>query len=104
MTIGRRDRLAAIGFLSPALATLVVLRIVPTIRAAVDSVHSALPGSTLPPEGVGLDNFSALLRSDTFWSSVKQTLIFNVLVNPLQVVVALALAVLLTQRPPGTAP
>jgi multiple sugar transport system permease protein len=98
----RRDALAALGFLAPALVSLVVLRLLPTIRAITDSVQTSLPGSTLPPKWAGLDNFSDLLHSSEFWSTVKQTLIFNALVNPIQVIVALAIAVLFIQRLPGT--
>jgi ABC-type sugar transport system permease subunit len=98
----RRDLLAALGFLSPALASLVVLRLLPTVRAIVDSLQTSLPGSTLPPKWAGLGNFSDLLHSSEFWSTIKQTLIFNVLVNPIQVIAALAIAVLFTQKLRGT--
>jgi multiple sugar transport system permease protein len=102
----RRRRLsnltAAVVFLTPALALIVVLRLVPVIQAVNDATHTSLPGSALPPRYVGGDNFTALFHSHAFWTSVQQTLIFNVVVNPLQIVIALALAVLLTQNLPGT--
>ncbi|MET9481562.1 sugar ABC transporter permease [Streptomyces sp. NPDC006638] len=93
---------AAAVFLTPALALIVVLRLIPVVQAVNDATHTSLPGSTLPPRYVGLDNFTALFSSHAFWSSVRQTLIFNVLVNPLQIALALALAVLLTQNLPAT--
>ncbi|MFX5574747.1 hypothetical protein ABTD77_20110, partial [Acinetobacter baumannii] len=49
----------------------------------------------------GLELFGKMFASPAFWNSVLQTLIFNVVVNPLQIVLALALAVLLTQNLPG---
>jgi multiple sugar transport system permease protein len=94
--------LAAAVFLAPTLLLLVVLRVVPLGQAIDESVHSGLPGSTLPPRLVGLDNFQALFSSPHFWASVRQTLVFNTLVNPIQVVIALALAVLLTRGLPGS--
>jgi multiple sugar transport system permease protein len=103
---GRRRRIgnltAAALFLTPALALIVVLRLVPVIQAVNDATHTSLPGSTLPPSWAGAANFTALWHSHTFWTSVQQTLLFNVIVNPLQIVIALALAVLLTRGLPGT--
>ncbi|MCW2869706.1 sugar ABC transporter permease [Actinacidiphila oryziradicis] len=93
---------AAAVFLTPALVLIVVLRLVPVIQAVTDATHTSLPGSTLPPSWAGAGNFSALWHSHTFWTSVQQTLLFNVIVNPLQIVIALALAVLLTRNLPGT--
>lgn len=97
----RRDLLAAAGFLAPALIALAVMRLYPMLRTAIDSVHGSLPGSVLPPQWVGLDNFEALLQSSSFWQSVRQTLLFNVIINPLQVVAALAIAVLISRRVPA---
>ncbi|MFJ2833248.1 carbohydrate ABC transporter permease [Streptomyces sp. NPDC087263] len=105
-TLHRRRRIgnltAAALFLTPALALIVVLRLVPVIQAVNDATHTSLPGSTLPPSWAGAANFTALWHSHQFWTSVQQTLLFNVIVNPLQIVVALALAVLLTRNLPAT--
>jgi multiple sugar transport system permease protein len=95
------DYLAAAAFLAPTLILIVVLRIVPTLQALSDSMHSGLPGSIKPPAFIGLDGFIKLFSSSQFWFAVKQTLIFNVIVNPLQILVALLLAVLLSQKLPG---
>jgi multiple sugar transport system permease protein len=97
----RRDLLAAVGFLSPALIALAVMRIYPMVRAVSDSLHESLPGSVLPPRWVGLDNFDTLLHSSSFWQSVRQTLLFNVIINPVQVIAALAIAVLISRRVPA---
>jgi multiple sugar transport system permease protein len=98
----RRDLLAAAGFLAPALIALVVMRVYPMVRAVIDSLHSSLPGSVLAPKWVGLDNFDTLLHSSSFWQSVRQTLFFNVVINPLQILAALAIAVLLSRRVPAS--
>lgn len=97
----RRDLLAAAGFLAPALIALAVMRIYPMVRAVDDSLHRSLPGSVLAPKWAGLDNFDTLLHSSSFWSSVKQTLLFNVIINPVQILAALAIAVLISRRVPA---
>jgi multiple sugar transport system permease protein len=97
----RRNILAAACFLGPTVALIVVLRIVPTVTAILDSMRYGLPGSLSSPEFVGLDVFRDMFTSASFWDSVKWTLVFNVIVNPLQILLALALAVLLTQNIPG---
>ena len=98
----RRNARAAALFLAPTLILIIVLRLVPTATALSDSTKSGLPGSIAVPDFVGLDVFAKLLTSASFWQSVQQTLIFNVLVNPLQIVLALALAVLLTRNLPAS--
>lgn len=98
----RRNLLAAAAFLAPAVALIVVLRIVPVVGAVSQSLHQGIPGSLNPPSFVGGLVFSELFHSAAFWQSVQQTLIFNVIVNPLQIVLALLLAVLLSRGLPGT--
>ena len=100
--VRRRNTIAAVVFLAPTVLLILVLRVVPTIAAISGSMRSGLPGSLAAPEFVGLDVFAKLFESDSFWQSVRQTLIFNILVNPIQILVALALAVLLTRNLPGS--
>ncbi len=97
----RRDVLAAAAFLIPTIVLIVLLRIWPTVLAVVNATRSGLPGSLAEPQFVGLDLFAKMFASPAFWNSVLQTLVFNVIVNPLQIVLALLLAVLLTQNLPG---
>ncbi|GHS84822.1 ABC transporter permease [Actinomycetota bacterium] len=96
----RRNLIAAAAFLVPTLVLIAVLRIVPTVSAVRSSTRSGLPGSLAEPEFVGLDVFRTMLGSEQFWNSVRQTLVFNVIVNPLQIALALLLAVLLTRSIP----
>lgn len=93
--------MAAVAFLAPTIALIIILRLVPTFSAVADSTRSGLPGSLAAPEFVGLEMFAKIFASESFWNSVKQTLIFNVIVNPLQILLALALAVLLSRNIPG---
>jgi len=101
-TAGRRNTIAALVFLAPTATLILILRLLPAATAIADSTKSGLPGSLAEPEFVGFDVFAKLFTSESFWQSVQQTLIFNVLVNPIQIIIALALAVLLTRGLPGS--
>lgn len=84
------------AFLAPALAGLLVFRFAPIVIAIVGSVF----GTNIRGESffVGLKNYAELFADPAFWSVIKVTLLFNVIINPLQVMIALGLA-LLVRRP-----
>lgn len=96
---GRRFRsrswepLVALGFLTPALVALVVLRLWPTATA----IRGSLGGIDTP----GLGAYRSLFADSGFYKSLTTTVVFNLIVNPVQVVAALAIAVLLSQRLPA---
>jgi len=94
--------IAAGAFLAPTATLILVLRLLPAGAAVADSTRYALPGSFAPPKFVGLEGFAKLFSNESFWQSIRQTLIFNVLVNPIQILIALALAVLLTRNLPAS--
>jgi multiple sugar transport system permease protein len=94
----RREWARALPFLLPALAALAVLRLWPLVRAAVTSLQVTRPdGST----GYGWANFSFLFGDPGFRKMLGVTALFAAIVNPLQILLALALATLLVQRLPG---
>ncbi|GAA1570306.1 MULTISPECIES: carbohydrate ABC transporter permease [Kribbella] len=97
----QRQGLIALAFLAPALVCLAVLRIVPAISAVVESFYteSLLRGGRV---FTGLSNYTDLLGSKDFRQSVGVTLLFTVLVNPIQVMVSFLLAVLFTQKAAGS--
>jgi multiple sugar transport system permease protein len=83
----------AAAFLLPATVALIALRFIPTAAALQESI----------PLGEGEDPWSVfgyLWTDPNFHNSLKVTLIFSVVVNPLQIALALALAVVLTKRLP----
>ncbi len=92
--------IAAYALLAPALIGLAVFRLYPIALAAWGSLFTSSYA-----EGarvfVGLDNYRYLLGEPTFWTSVWVTLKLNLLINPIQVALALALAVMADQRFPG---
>lgn len=96
----QRQGLIALAFLAPALVCLAVLRIVPAISAVIESFYSEslLRGGRV---FAGLGNYTDLLSNQDFRQSVGVTLLFTVLVNPIQVAVSFLLAVLFTQRAAG---
>lgn len=89
MTMGRNRALAgALIFLAPALALLVAFRLAPVAAVLVGSVD-------LGSGKFGLDTFAFLLDSDGFRSSLLTTLVFNLVINPVQIGLALAIALVL---------
>lgn len=84
---------ALIGFLGPALVTLFAFRILPTVLAGYQSLQTRA--------GMGFGNYIDLWTSPTFLNSIRVTLIYNLVLNPLQIVIAIALALLLNQSVPG---
>jgi multiple sugar transport system permease protein len=86
-------------FLAPALAGLLVFKLVPIAVA----VGGSLTGMSLMGDlrFAGLENFEYLLTDPEFWSSLKITLLFNLIINPLQLAVAFVLALLVFQPLPG---
>jgi len=90
----RSEGAVAIAFLAPAMVALILFRIVPAGSAVVESVK-------LRDNFVGLDNYRFLWSSESFRSCLGTTLIFGAIINPFQIFVALALALLLSQRLPG---
>jgi ABC-type sugar transport system permease subunit len=91
---GVRSRLSG-----PALVSLLVLRLAPAGVAVVDSLFrtSLLSGTTF----VGLGNYLELFANPDFQNSLSVTLLFTIVVNPLQVAAAFLLAVLFTRRAAG---
>jgi multiple sugar transport system permease protein len=101
----RRRRLRGPGgvallFLLPALVALVVLRLAPAAVALVDSLsRTTLLGGT---SFVGLGNYLELFANPDFQNAIGVTLLFALVINPLQIVAAFLLAVLFTKRAVGS--
>ena len=94
----RRPGLLILVALFPALLGLAVFRAYPIGLAMFESMFTTLRGERI---FVGLGNYTALFASESFWNSVTVTLWFNLIINPLQVALALMLALMFVQRIPG---
>lgn len=90
----RNAGFTAAVLLAPALVSVLVLRVIPMIG----SIETAFPvGQGIDP----LANFSYLFSDPTFAEALRVTLVFSLIVNPLQIAMALALAVLLAKKLPA---
>lgn len=97
----RKERWVPYAFLLPALIGLLIFRIVPTFYAVGRSLYATTFGLNPQTVFVGGDNYTGLFTDPTFWQSVKVTLLFNVIINPLQTALALLLAVLVSMKLKG---
>ena len=93
-------RLVPYLFLFPAVLLLLVFNLYPTLATLNESLHVK---SFISNERifVGLENFERIFRDPVFWKSVQVTLWFSILVNPIQIVLALLLALLANQKVRG---
>jgi ABC-type sugar transport system permease subunit len=84
----------------PALVGLLLFKVWPIFEAFRQSLllASVVPGQE---HWAGLANYASLVRDSTFWRSVRVTLWFNLLINPVQTVAALGLALLVWRPGPG---
>jgi multiple sugar transport system permease protein len=88
-----------VAFLAPAVVGLVLFRFAPILIAVV----GGFTGTTLRGETVfaGLRNYADLVDDPSFWSSLYVTLLFNIIINPFQIVCALGLAMLVLRPTRG---
>lgn len=86
--------------LAPALLGLAIFRAYPIGLAFYESLYTTVAGERT---FVGLGNYADLITDAGFWKSLRVTLWFNLIINPLQVALALALALMFVQKLPGMA-
>lgn len=93
-------RLVPYLFLLPAVLLLLVFNLYPTLATLSESLHIK---SFINNERifVGLENFERIFRDPVFRKSVEVTLWFSILVNPIQIALALLLALLANQKVRG---
>ena len=86
-------------FILPAVLLLFVFNVVPTFATLTESFYglSFRSGRIF----VGLENFKRIFDDPVFWTSLRTTLFFNLFINPIQIVLALLLALLANQRVRG---
>lgn len=89
-----RRWLTAGAFLLPALVGLLILRVIPTAQAIGTSL-------TNKAGRVSLANFGYAFTDPAFLNALKVTVLFAVVINPVQIALALWLAVVLTKRVPA---
>jgi len=90
-------------FLAPAIFLLIFFRYIPIGLGFEEALYTNALSQVGGRKFVGLENFILLYEDPVVWQSFKTTLIFSLVVNPLQVGLALLLAELINQRVPGIA-
>lgn len=91
----RRETLIAWGFILPSLIGITVFVFIPAIRGLLLSFTNS--DLLTRADFVGLENYEKLVNDRQFWESLSITIQYVLLNIPLQTVIALALAVLLTR-------
>lgn len=95
-----KELLPALGlFLAPALLALIGMRLIPAVQAFVESLLKTNVFSG-DKTFVGFDNYISLADNPDFQNTLMVTLLFTLIVNPLQVVSALALSLLFVRKFP----
>lgn len=98
----QRVWLVAVAFLAPTVVTILLIRIIPFIGAVISTLHVRDGVGLLAEERfAGLQNYIDLLSDPMFQATLGRTLLFTVIINPLQIGLALLVAVLLTRRLPA---
>ena len=95
-----KKKIPVVLFLIPAMSLLLAFKIYPLLLGLYDSLFSY---SFVNKETVfvGLENYAALFRDESFLNSLRITGIFNLIVNPVQIVLSFALALLLMVKVRG---
>lgn len=98
----RRSLITAAVFLAPALLAIVLLRLVPFAGAVRSTLFERVGVGLLAEERfAGLKNYAVLFSDQLFLGTLVRTVAFNLVINPLQIALAMAVAVLLTRKLPG---
>ncbi len=93
-----RDRqIAGFLFCLPGIVLLVSMLLGPFLLAFGLSFTNLRLGSPLPVRFIGIENFHAILTSESFWQALGNNLYFTAVVVPVQTGFALALAILVNQ-------
>lgn len=97
----RKDFFVPYLFLLPAIILLIIFNLIPAIATFQQSLYAESNIRGADPDYVGFDNFVRVFKDPVFWQSVKVTLLFSLIVNPLQTILALGLALVANQRATG---
>lgn len=91
--IRHNEALVGLLMLCPVFIALIVLRIWPAGIALVHSLSSDEPG-----RWIDFSTYAYLFQDPTFLNSLFRTALFSIIINPLQILLALALALLMNQK------
>lgn len=95
--MSKTEKWAPYLFLSPALLLILFFRILPAISGFQESLYATSFAAGGVKSFVGLQNFQDIFTDPVGLQSIWVTLRFNLIVNPLQIGLALLLALLVNQ-------
>jgi len=98
---GRHPHTVALLMLLPAAVLMITFLIIPIGLTFILAFTNARLVSPQPATFVGLDNFVRLFDNDTFWKSLRNTIIFAAIIVPFQSALALGLALLVNVKMRG---
>jgi multiple sugar transport system permease protein len=98
---GRTPGTVALLMLLPAGVLMITFLIIPIGLTFVLAFTNARLISPEPAHFIGFDNFTRLFGNDTFWKSLRNTVIFAVVIVPFQSALALGLALLVNVKMRG---
>ncbi len=101
-TTPRKEKATALAMFLPAAILMVTFLIIPIILTFILAFTNTRLISPEPGRFIGLENFENLFTDATFWASLRNTVIFTVVIVPLQSTVALGMALLVNTRTRGT--
>ncbi|MGZ3356706.1 MAG: carbohydrate ABC transporter permease [Isosphaeraceae bacterium] len=91
----------AVLMMLPAAVLLITFLLIPIGLTFVLAFTDARLISPRPAQFTGLDNFTRLFADETFWKSLRNTIIFAIIIVPVQSACALGLALLVNVKMRG---
>lgn len=98
---GRHPSTVALLMLLPAAVLMITFLIIPIGLTFILAFTNARLISPQPASFIGVDNFVRLFDNDTFWKSLRNTIIFAAVIVPFQSALALGLALLVNVKMRG---
>lgn len=100
-TLGHQPVKVAWLMLAPAIVLMITFLVIPILLTFGLAFTNARLISPEPARFIGLDNFVRLFSSATFWRSLQNTVVFALVIVPVQSAVALGLALLINAKVRG---
>ena len=100
-SMGKSSALTAYALLLPALLALAIFRLYPiaaTLWGSLNTESFEKAGTSVFAVGA---NYADLFTDPVFWGSIWVTVKLNLVINPLQIILALGLSLMANQRFPG---
>ncbi|WP_308492708.1 carbohydrate ABC transporter permease [Microbacterium terrisoli] len=98
----QKEQFAALAMFLPAAVLIVTFLVIPIALTFILAFTNTRLISPEPGRFIGLENFANLFTDQTFWAALRNTLIFTIVVVPVQSALALLVAVLVNSKVRGT--